>query len=85
MGIRPRPGRTPLLKALHTKGATLSQLARANLTFDGAQAFDVFDGHELRACPDAAAAIAAGCGPNARAPLSILAASVRAFKKNGIA
>jgi hypothetical protein len=51
--------RARLLKALHTKGATLSQLARANLTFDSAQAFVVYDGHELRACRDAAAAIAA--------------------------
>jgi len=34
--------RARLLKALHTKGATLSQLARANLAFDGAQAFVVF-------------------------------------------
>jgi hypothetical protein len=51
--------RARLLKELHTKGATLRQLARANLTFDGAQAFVVFDGHELRACRDATAAIAA--------------------------
>jgi hypothetical protein len=46
------------LKALHTKGATLSQLARANLTFDSGQACVVYDGHELRTCRDAAAAIA---------------------------
>jgi hypothetical protein len=44
--------------AAHTKVASLSQLARANLTFDG-QAFIVFDGKELRACRDAAAAIGA--------------------------
>jgi hypothetical protein len=50
--------RARLLKALHTKGATLSQLARANLTFDSGQAFVIYDGHELRACRDAAAAIA---------------------------
>jgi hypothetical protein len=50
--------RARLLKALHTKGASLSQLARANLTLAG-QAFVVFDGRELRACRDAAAAIAA--------------------------
>jgi len=49
--------RARVLKALHTKGATLSQLARANLAFDG-QAYVVYDGHELRACRDAAAAIA---------------------------
>jgi hypothetical protein len=50
--------RARVLKTLHTKGVKLSQLARANLAFDG-QAYIVFDGHELRACPDAAAAIAA--------------------------
>ena len=50
--------RARLLKALHGKGATLSQLARANLTFDSGQAFVIYDGHELRACRDAAAAIA---------------------------
>jgi hypothetical protein len=50
--------RARVLKALHSKGAKLSQLARANLAFDG-QAYVVFDGHELRACRDAAAAIAA--------------------------
>jgi hypothetical protein len=49
--------RVRVLKSLHTKGAKLSQLARANLGFDG-QAYIVFDGHELRACRDAAAAIA---------------------------
>jgi hypothetical protein len=32
-------------------------LARANLALDG-QAYVVYDGHELRACRDAAAAIA---------------------------
>ena len=49
--------RARVLKALHSKGAKLSRLARANLVFDG-QAYVVFDGHELRACRDAAAAIA---------------------------
>jgi hypothetical protein len=44
-------------KALHRKGVALSRLARANLTFDG-QAYVIYDGHELRACRDAAAAIA---------------------------
>jgi hypothetical protein len=33
-------------------------MARAKLAFDGAQAFVIFDGRELRACRDAAAAIA---------------------------
>ena len=51
--------RARLLKALHSKGATLSQLARANLTFDSGQAFVIYDGHELRPCRDATAAIAA--------------------------
>jgi hypothetical protein len=50
-------GLARVLKALHIKGAKLSQLARANLAFDG-QAYVVYDGHELRACRDAAAAIA---------------------------
>ena len=50
--------RARVLKALHNKGMKLSQLARvANLAFDG-QAFVVFDGRELLACRDAAAAIA---------------------------
>ena len=49
--------RARVLKALHSKGAKLSQLARvANLAFDG-QAFVVFDGREIRGCRDAAAAI----------------------------
>jgi hypothetical protein len=43
-------------EALHTKGASLSQLARANLTLAG-QAYVVYDGYEVRACRDAAAAI----------------------------
>jgi hypothetical protein len=33
-------------------------LARSNLKFDSGQAFVVYDGHELRVCQDAAAAIA---------------------------
>jgi hypothetical protein len=49
--------RARVLKTLHTKGVKLSQLARANLAFDG-QAYVVYDGHELRVCRDAAAAIA---------------------------
>ena len=49
--------RARVLKALQAKGAKLSQLARAHLAFDG-QAYVVFDGHNLRACRDAAAAIA---------------------------
>jgi hypothetical protein len=51
--------RTRVIKALHARGAMLSQLARANLTFDAGQAFVIFDGREFRACRDAAAAIAA--------------------------
>jgi hypothetical protein len=43
--------RARLIKALHRKGVALSRLARANLTFDGAQAFVIFDGHELHAMP----------------------------------
>jgi hypothetical protein len=47
-----------VLKILHGKGGKLSQLARAaNLRFDG-EAFIVYDGHDLRVCSDAAAAIA---------------------------
>jgi hypothetical protein len=34
-------------------------LARSNLKFDSGQAFVVFDNNEVRACRDAAAAIAA--------------------------
>jgi hypothetical protein len=49
--------RVRLLKALQARGAKLSQLARADLALAG-QAFVVYDGHELRACRDAAAAIA---------------------------
>jgi hypothetical protein len=47
-----------VIKALHQKGATLAQLARSNLTFDSGQAFVVYGGNELRACPNAVAAIA---------------------------
>jgi hypothetical protein len=43
---------------LHQKGVSLAQLARCNLNFDR-QAYAVYDGHELRGCRDAAAAIAA--------------------------
>jgi hypothetical protein len=49
--------RARLIKALHRKGVALSRLARADFAFDG-QAYVVYDGRELRACPDAAAAIA---------------------------
>jgi len=50
--------RARLLKILHNKGMKLSQLARvANLALDD-QAFIVYDGHDLRVCRDAAAAIA---------------------------
>src|SRR5215467_4750074 len=50
--------RARLIKTLQTKGAKLSQLARANLAFDG-QTYLVYDGQELRACRDAPAAITA--------------------------
>jgi hypothetical protein len=46
-----------VLKALHCKGVALSRLARDNLEFDD-QAYIVYDGRELRACRDVAAAIA---------------------------
>jgi hypothetical protein len=48
-----------LIKALQNKGAKLSQLARADLAGLAGKAFVVFDGKEVRACQDAAAAIAA--------------------------
>ena len=48
-----------LIKALHQKGVALSRLARTSLAFDPGQAYVVYDGHELRACRDAAAAIGA--------------------------
>ena len=51
--------RARVLKALHAKGAKLSQLARADLAFDAGQAFVIFDGRELRPCRDAKSAIAA--------------------------
>jgi DNA-binding transcriptional MerR regulator len=51
--------RARVIKALHGKGVTLSQLARANLTFDAGQAFVIYDGRELRPCRDAKSAIAA--------------------------
>jgi hypothetical protein len=37
-------------------------LAAADLSFDAGQAYVVYDGHELLACRDAAAAIAAVVG-----------------------
>ena len=49
--------RARLIKALHQKGLPLSRLARENLAFDGR--FIVFDGRNLCAYADAAAAIAA--------------------------
>jgi hypothetical protein len=51
--------RARVIKALHMKGVTLSQLARSDLAFDAGQAFVIFDGQELRACRDAKPAIAA--------------------------
>jgi hypothetical protein len=47
-----------VLKALHRKGVSLGQLVAADLSFDTGQAYVVCDGRELRACQDAAAAIA---------------------------
>ena len=47
-----------LIKALHRKGVALSRLARTSLAFDAEQRFVIFDGQELRACPDAVKAIA---------------------------
>jgi hypothetical protein len=49
--------RVRLILALHRKGVALSQLARAGLADLAGKAYVVFDGRELRACPDAAAAI----------------------------
>ena len=51
--------RARVLEALHRKGVSLGQLAAADLAFDAGQAYVVYDGRKLRACRDAAAAIAA--------------------------
>jgi hypothetical protein len=51
-----------LIKALQNKGAKLSQLARADLADLADKAFVSFDGNDVRACRDAAAAIAAVVG-----------------------
>jgi hypothetical protein len=51
--------RARLIKQLVRKGVTFGHLARTNLALDPGEAFVVYDGRELRACPDAAAAIAA--------------------------
>ena len=51
--------RARVLNALHRKGVSLGQLVAADLAFDASQAYVVYDGHELRACRDATAAIAA--------------------------
>jgi excisionase family DNA binding protein len=50
--------RARLVKALLRKGMSLARLAAADLSFDVGQAYVVYDGHELLACRDAAAAIA---------------------------
>jgi hypothetical protein len=50
--------RARLVKTLVGKGVPFGQLAAVDLAFDG-QAYLVYDGRELRACRDAAAAIAA--------------------------
>src|SRR5215831_10543721 len=49
--------RARVLKALHKKGVPLGRLVAADLSFD-AQAYVIYDGHDLRTCRDAAAAIA---------------------------
>jgi hypothetical protein len=46
------------VKALLRKGVSPARLAASDLAFDN-QAYVVYDGSELRACRDAAAAIAA--------------------------
>jgi hypothetical protein len=51
--------RARLVKALLRKGVSLARLAASDLSFDAGQAYVVYDGQELRACRDAAAAIAA--------------------------
>jgi hypothetical protein len=51
--------RVRLLRAIHNKGVTLRQLARADLADLAGKAFVVFDGQEVRACRDVTAAIAA--------------------------
>jgi hypothetical protein len=48
-----------LVKALNQKAVKLSQIARADLAGLAGKASVIFDGNEFRACPDAAAAIAA--------------------------
>jgi hypothetical protein len=50
--------RARLVKALLRKGVSLGRLVASDLSFDAGQAYVVYDGHELRACRDAAAAIA---------------------------
>ena len=50
--------RARVLNALHRKGVSLGQLVAADLAFYAGQAYVVYDGRELRACRDAAAAIA---------------------------
>jgi DNA-binding transcriptional MerR regulator len=51
--------RARLVKALLRKGVSLARLAAADLSFEAGQAYVAYDGHELLACRDAAAAIAA--------------------------
>jgi hypothetical protein len=50
--------RARVLKALHRNGVSLGRLVAADLSFDAGQAYVVYDGHELCAYRDAAAAIA---------------------------
>jgi hypothetical protein len=51
--------RARLVKALLRKGVSLARLAAAGLSFATSQTYVVYDGRELRACREAAAAIAA--------------------------
>ena|SRR5215469_15515857 len=50
--------RARVLKALHKKGVPLGRLVAGGVSFDAGQAYVIYDGHELRACRDAATAIA---------------------------
>jgi MerR HTH family regulatory protein len=50
--------RVRLIRELQAKGVALPQLAGRNLAFPNSERFVIFDGHQLRACRDAEAAIA---------------------------
>ena len=51
--------RVLLITSLRRKGMTLAKLAGRSLAFPESERFVIFDGHQLRACRDAEAAIAA--------------------------